>query len=98
VTIAPDVPTADEAGVPGVHLQNWYSIYAPKGTPKDVVGKLNAACVEILADQGLRDHLADLGFVLPAREQQSPEALGALQQAETAKWAPIIKAADIKPG
>jgi tripartite-type tricarboxylate transporter receptor subunit TctC len=98
VTIAPEVPTADEAGVPGVHLQNWYSIYAPKGTPKDVVARLNAACIETLADQGLRSHLADLGFVLPPREQQSPEALAALQQAETAKWAPIIKAADIKPG
>jgi len=98
VTIAPDVPTADEAGVPGVHLQNWYSIYAPKATPKDVVAKLNTACVETLADPALRDHLADLGFVLPSREQQSPEALAALQQAETVKWAPIIKAADIKPG
>ena len=98
VTIAPEVPTADEAGVPGVHLQNWYSIYAPKGTPKDVVARLNAACVETLADQALRDRLAGFGFVLPAREQQSPEALGALQQAETAKWTPIIKAADIKPG
>jgi tripartite-type tricarboxylate transporter receptor subunit TctC len=98
VTIAPDVPTADEAGVSGVQLQNWYCIYAPKDTPKDVVARLNAACVEILADQALRDRLAGFGFVLPPREQQSPEALETLQQAETAKWAPIIKAADIKPG
>jgi tripartite-type tricarboxylate transporter receptor subunit TctC len=98
VTIAPEVPTANEAGVPGIELQNWYCIFAPKGTPKEVVARLNAACVETLADQALRDRLAGFGFVLPPREQQSPEALAALQQEETAKWAPIIKAADIKPG
>jgi tripartite-type tricarboxylate transporter receptor subunit TctC len=98
VTIAPEVPTADEAGVSGVQLQNWYCIYAPKGTPKEVVARLNTACVEILADQTLRDRFAGFGFVLPPREQQSPEALAALQQEETAKWEPIIKAADIKPG
>jgi len=96
-TIAPEVPTADEAGVPGIHLQNWYSIYAPKGTPKDVVARLNAAVVETLADQALRDHLADLGFIGVPREQQNPETLAELQKAETAKWAPVIKAAGIKP-
>jgi tripartite-type tricarboxylate transporter receptor subunit TctC len=63
-----------------------------------VVARLNTACVEILADQTLRDRFAGFGFVLPPREQQSPEALAALQQEETAKWEPIIKAADIKPG
>ena len=78
VTIAPEVPTADEAGVPEVHLQNWYSIYAPKGTPKDVVARLNAACVETLADQGLRDRLAGFGFVLPrARATEPGSARGA---------------------
>ena len=97
MSIAPDVPTADEAGVPGIHLQNWYSIYAPKGTPKDVVAKLNAAVVETLADQALRNRLSDLGFVGVPREQQNPETLAALQQAESAKWAPVIKAAGIKP-
>ena len=89
------MPTADEAGVSGVQLQNWYCIYAPKGTPKDVVARLNAACVETLADRAARDRLAGFGFALPPREQQSPEALAALQEAETAKWAPIIKSANI---
>ena len=97
VSIAPEVPTADEAGVPGLHLENWYSIYAPKGTPADVVGKLNAAIVATLADPGPRDHLAQLGFVAVPREQQGPEVLAALQKAETTKWTPIVKAAGIKP-
>jgi tripartite-type tricarboxylate transporter receptor subunit TctC len=95
--VAPEVPTADEAGVPGVHLQNWYSVFAPKGTPGDVVAKLNGAIVVTLADPAARDHLAQLGFVAVPREQQSPEALAALQKAETVKWTPIVKAAGIKP-
>jgi tripartite-type tricarboxylate transporter receptor subunit TctC len=95
--VAPDVPTADEAGVPGVHLENWYSVFAPRDTPTDVIGKCNDAIVATLGDPARRNHLADLGFVAVPREQQSPEALGTLQRSEAAKWTPIIKAADIKP-
>jgi tripartite-type tricarboxylate transporter receptor subunit TctC len=69
----------------------------PKGTPRDVIGKLNAAVVEALADPAVRARLNDLGLEIPARDQQTPEALGTWHRAETAKWVPIIKAAGIKP-
>jgi tripartite-type tricarboxylate transporter receptor subunit TctC len=97
VSLAPEVPTADEAGVSGLHLENWYSIFAPKGTPSDIVAKLNVAVVATLSDPASRDHLAQLGFVAVPREQQSPQALAALQKSEIAKWMPIVKAAGIKP-
>jgi tripartite-type tricarboxylate transporter receptor subunit TctC len=88
---APEIPTADEAGL------FWQALWAPKGTPKEIVGKLNAAAVAALADPAVRARLAELGQGLPTREQQTPEALGALRAAEAAKWWPIIKAAGIKP-
>jgi len=94
---APDIPTVDEAGLPGLHMTLWSGFWVPKGTPKDVIGKLNAAVVEALADPAVRARLNDLGLEIPPRDQQTPEALGAWHRTETAKWVPIIKAAAIKP-
>jgi tripartite-type tricarboxylate transporter receptor subunit TctC len=93
---APGIPTVDEAGVPGFYISVWHGLWAPKGTPKDVIAKLNAAVVETLADPAVRQRLAELGQNIPPREQQTPEALGAYQKAEIEKWWPIIKAANIK--
>jgi len=93
---APDVPTIDEAGVPGLHLSFWQAFWAPKTTPKTVIDRLNAAVVAALADPAVRARLVDLGQQLPAREQQTPEALAAFHKAEIEKWWPIIKAAGIK--
>ena len=93
---ATDIPTTDEAGVPGFYVTAWFALYAPKGTPRDIVAKLNAACVDMLADQPTRQRLAEVGQDIPPREQQTPEALAAYQQAEIDKWWPIIKAANIK--
>jgi tripartite-type tricarboxylate transporter receptor subunit TctC len=93
---APDIPTAAEAGVPGLDISVWYGLWAPKGTPKEIITQLNQAAVEALADPVVRQRLADLGLEIPAREIQTPEALGAHQKAEIAKWWPIIKAAGIK--
>jgi tripartite-type tricarboxylate transporter receptor subunit TctC len=89
---APDIPTVDEAGLPGFYISAWEGIWAPKGTPKDVIGKLNGAIVAALADSSVRQRLADLGQEIYPRAQQTPEALGALQRAEIKKWWPIIKA------
>jgi len=93
---APEIPTADEAGLPGFYASIWFGLWAPKATPRDVVNKLNSAVVETLADPAVRSRLADLGSELPAREQQTPQALGAFHKAEIEKWWPIIKAANIK--
>jgi len=93
---APDVPTIDEAGVPGLHFPFWHAIWAPKGTPKDVIARLNAAVVEALADPGVRQRFNELGHEIAPREQQSPAALAAYHKAEIDKWWPIIKAANIK--
>jgi tripartite-type tricarboxylate transporter receptor subunit TctC len=94
---APEIPSADEAGLPGFHLSFWQALWAPKGTPKDMIATLNAAAVAALADTGLREKLAGLGQVIPPRAEQTPEALGAPRKAEADKWWPIIKAAGIKP-
>jgi tripartite-type tricarboxylate transporter receptor subunit TctC len=96
VAAAPEIPTVDEAGLPGLYISVWHAIWAPKGTPKDVVARLNTAIVETLADEGVRKRLADLGQEIPSREQQTPEALAAYHEAEIAKWWPLIKAAGIK--
>jgi tripartite-type tricarboxylate transporter receptor subunit TctC len=94
---APDVPTVDEAGMPGFYISIWHAIWLPKGTPKDIVGKVHAAVVEALADPAVRHRLDDLGQEIPPREQQTPEALYAHHKAEIEKWWPIVKAANIKP-
>ncbi len=93
---APDIPTVDEAGLPGLHISIWYGIWAPKGTPKEVVAMLNRAVKDALADTDTRKRLADLGMEIVPLERQGPEALGAHQKAEIEKWWPIIKAANIK--
>jgi tripartite-type tricarboxylate transporter receptor subunit TctC len=93
---APDIPTVDEAGLPGFHYSSWNALWVPARTPKDIVAKLNGAVVEALADPSVRSRLADLGQEVPPREQLSPEALSALQKVEIDKWWPIIKAANIK--
>jgi tripartite-type tricarboxylate transporter receptor subunit TctC len=93
---APDIPTFDEAGVPKLHVSIWYGLWAPRGTPKDIVDKLNGAVREALADAGVRKRLSDLGQIIPPPAQQTPEALAAHQKAEIDKWWPLIKAANIK--
>ena len=93
---APDIPTVDEAGVPGLYVSTWYGFWAPKGTPGPIITKLNAAAVEALADPALRKRWEDQGSQVPSREQQTPTALRAFQKAEIEKWWPIIKAANIK--
>jgi tripartite-type tricarboxylate transporter receptor subunit TctC len=92
----PDVPTADEAGVPGLYLLQWNAVWAPKGTPGDIVIKLNNAVVSAMAEPSVRQRLADLGQEFYPPEMQTPEALAAFQKAELDKWGPIITAANIK--
>jgi tripartite-type tricarboxylate transporter receptor subunit TctC len=95
---APDIPTVDEAGAPGAHMEPWQAIFAPKGTPKDVIAKLNGAVVAALSDAAIRKRFEEQSYVLTARENLTPEYLAAFQQSEIKKWFPIIKAAGIKPG
>ena len=96
VPSAPDIPSMDEAGVPGVYVDSWHGLWAPKGTPKEVIAKLNAAVVETLAYPAARQKLVDLGQEFWPRAGQTPEALAAFQKAEIDKWWPIVKEAGIK--
>jgi len=93
---APEIPTVDEAGLPGLHTAVWHGIWAPKATPRDIVMKLNAAIAEALTDPATRKRFSDLGQEIPPRAQQTPEALYAYQKAEIEKWWPIIKQAGLK--
>ncbi len=93
---APDVPTMEEAGVPGLYASFWHGLWLPKGTPDDIIGKLNSAVRSALADPAVRQRFADQGQEIPSPERQTPEALGAHQKAEIEKWWPMIKAAGIK--
>ena len=93
---ASDIPTAEEAGLPGFHMTLWSGLWAPKDTPKDIVAKLNAATVDALNDPAVRAQLEKLGLQMPPKDKLSPQALGDWQKAEIAKWWPMIKAANIK--
>jgi len=96
IAVAPDIPTTDEAGLPGFYFSFWHAMWAPKGTPKPIIAKLNAAIVAALEDPDTRKKLVDLAQEIYPRDQQRPEALYAFQKAEVEKWWPIIKAAGIK--
>jgi tripartite-type tricarboxylate transporter receptor subunit TctC len=96
VESASDIPTVDEAGLPGFHMTLWSGLWVPKDTPKEIVAKLNAAAVDALNDPAVRKQLENLGLQMPLKDQLTPEALGAWQKAEIAKWWPMIKAANVK--
>jgi tripartite-type tricarboxylate transporter receptor subunit TctC len=93
----PDIPTSDETGVPGLYMSGWFGFFAPKGTPKAAVAKLNDAMAQALADPTVKAKFTELGLDVASKEQQTPEGLAAFQKAEIEKWWPIIKASGIKP-
>jgi tripartite-type tricarboxylate transporter receptor subunit TctC len=97
LAIAPEIPTADEAGMPGYFFNFWHALWVPKGTPRPIVDKLNAAVQKALADPNIRQRLNDLAQVIYPPEMRTPEGLHAFQKSEVEKWYPIIKAAGIKP-
>jgi len=97
VKILPDIPTTDEAGLPGFYFTFWHGFWVPKGTPKEIVTKLNAALVKTLADPEIRERLARIAQEIFPPEQQTPAAHAAYHKAEIDKWWPIIKEAGIKP-
>ena len=92
----PDIPTSDESGVRGLYMSGWFGFFGPKGMPRDVVAKLNAAMVQTLADPAVRARFTDLGLDIATREQQTPEGLAAFNKAEIDKWWPVIKSANIR--
>jgi tripartite-type tricarboxylate transporter receptor subunit TctC len=92
---APEVPTTDEAGFPGIHFSTWLGLWAPKNTPGDIVAKLNAAALAAMADPNAHKRIADLGMQVPPPERSSPAAFAAFHKAEVEKWYPIVKAAGI---
>jgi tripartite-type tricarboxylate transporter receptor subunit TctC len=96
VASAPDIPTVDEGGAPGVYISTWNALWVPAGTPADIIHKLTAATMEALADSSVRQRLTELGQEIPPPEQQTAQALGAFHKAEIEKWWPLIKAANIK--
>jgi tripartite-type tricarboxylate transporter receptor subunit TctC len=93
---ATDIPTADEAGLPGFRMTLWSGLWVPKGTPKEIITRLNAAAVEALNDPSVRKQLENIGLQMPPKDQLSPQALGDWQKAEIAKWWPMLKAANVK--
>jgi tripartite-type tricarboxylate transporter receptor subunit TctC len=95
VSTANDIPTVDEAGLPGFYMTLWSGMWVPKGTPKAIISKLNAAVVEALADPVVAERFAQLGLEAPSQELQTPGALAVYQKSEIEKWWPIIKAGNI---
>jgi tripartite-type tricarboxylate transporter receptor subunit TctC len=95
--LAPEIPTFADLGLPNISWSAWFGIFAPKGTPKGIVSKLNAAAVEALADPAVRSRLVDLGYEISPRDRQTPEALGALVKADAERTWPIIEEIGIKP-
>jgi tripartite-type tricarboxylate transporter receptor subunit TctC len=93
---SPDIPTADEAGLPGFVASLWYGLWVAKDTPKEIVEKLNATLRQVLADPKVERRFADLGIQISPRDQQSPEALRAFQKNEMERWWPIIKASNLR--
>ncbi len=94
---APDVPTIEEAGGPRLHVMTWRGVWAPKGTPRDIIARINRAVAAALADPDLQRRAADLGQEIVPRDQQTPQALGAHHRAEMTKWLPMIQAANARP-
>ena len=94
--VIPDLQTSDESGIPGLYAAGWFGLFGPRGLPKEVAAKLNGAMVAALADPKVQARLADLGLDLASREQQTPEGFAAFLKADTDKWWPVIKAANIK--
>jgi len=94
---APDIPTADEAGMPGLHLLTWNALYAPKGTPRPMIDKLNAAAVQAMADPTFKKRMVELALEMPPSDQLTPEALAPLQKTDIETWWPLMRAAGIKP-
>jgi tripartite-type tricarboxylate transporter receptor subunit TctC len=94
---APEIPTADEAGLPDFYLAGWHAFWAPKGTSRAVIARLHGAVVNALADPTVRKRISDLGLLIIPVEQQTPEALATLQRAEIGKWLPLLKEAGINP-
>src|SRR5262249_15866765 len=92
----PEIPTSDESGVPGLYASGWFGFFAPKGTPKEVVAKLNDAMVRVLREPAVRTRFTQLGLDIAPPERQTPEGLAAFHMVEIEKWWPIIKSANIK--
>ena len=95
-TLAPDIPTVDEAGLPGLYVAVWHGLWAPKGTPAEIISKLNRSVVDALADATVRRRLAEMGLEIAPQALQTPEGLGAYQRQEIQRWWPIVRAANIK--
>jgi tripartite-type tricarboxylate transporter receptor subunit TctC len=94
---APDIPTVDEAGLPGFHFSFWQALWAPRDTPIAIIAALNSAVAASLADPTIRKRFAEQGQEIPQMAQQTPQALAAYHKAEIDKWWPIVKAANIRP-
>ncbi len=94
--LAPDIPSFREMGLPSVSYVIWWALFAPKGTPNDIVDKLNRAAVETMADAMVRSRLAELGLEVVPREQQTPQALSAMQRSDAERWLPLVKEFGIK--
>jgi tripartite-type tricarboxylate transporter receptor subunit TctC len=96
MAVAPDIPTFAEMGLPALSFSAWFGLFAPKGTPRDIILKLNAAAVNALADPAVQSRFSELGFERFPPERQTPETLDALVKADAERWWPIIKELGIK--